>query len=150
MSEQVLTVLKFCVMALLYLFLARVVWVVSREMRGTPAPARVAAPAAAPRAARKGWRVVVLQPDAERGRDQWIDGEATIGRGGGCTISLPGDTFVSQVHARVVERDGQLFIEDLGSTNGTFLNGKQVAKTARVRKGDQMQIGSTVLRAERA
>jgi len=43
-----------------------------------------------------------------------------------------------------------LFIEDLGSTNGTFLNGKQVAKTARVRKGDQMQIGSTVLRAERA
>lgn len=149
MSEQVLTVLKFCVMALLYLFLARVVWVVSREMRGSPAPARVAAPAAAPRAARKGWRVVVLQPEAER-RDQWIDGEATIGRGGGCTISLPGDTFVSQVHARVVERDGQLFIEDLGSTNGTFLNGKQVAKTARVRKGDQMQIGSTVLRAERA
>jgi hypothetical protein len=149
MSEQVLTVLKFCVMALLYLFLARVVWVVSREMRGSPAPARVAAPAAAPRAARKGWRVVVLQPEAER-RDQWIDGEATIGRGGGCTISLPGDTFVSQVHARVVERDGQLFIEDLGSTNGTFLNGKQVAKTARVRKGDQMQIGSTVLRAERS
>jgi pSer/pThr/pTyr-binding forkhead associated (FHA) protein len=149
MSEQVLTVLKFCVMALLYLFLARVVWVVTREMRGTPAPARVTAPAAAPRAARKGWRVVVLQPENER-RDQWIDGEATIGRGGGCTISLPGDTFVSQVHARVVERDGQLFIEDLGSTNGTFLNGKQVAKTARVRKGDQMQIGSTVLRAERA
>ena len=73
---------------------------------------------------------MVLQPDAERGRDQWIDGEATIGRGGGCTISLPDDTFVSQVHARVVERDGQLFIEDLGSTNGTFLNGKQVAKTA--------------------
>ena len=149
MSEQVLTVLKFCVMALLYLFLARVVWVVSREMRGTPAPARVAAPAAAPRAARKGWRVVVLQPESEKGRDQWIDGEATIGRGGGCTISLPADTFVSQVHARVVERDGQLFIEDLGSTNGTFLNGKQVAKTARVRKGDQMQIGSTVLSGER-
>ena len=93
---------------------------------------------------------MVLQPESEKGRDQWIDGEATIGRGGGCTISLPADTFVSQVHARVVERDGQLFIEDLGSTNGTFLNGKQVAKTARVRKGDQMQIGSTVLRAERA
>jgi pilus assembly protein CpaF len=49
-----------------------------------------------------------------------------------------------------VERDGQLFIEDLGSTNGTFLNGKQVAKTARIRKGDRVQVGSTVLRAERA
>jgi FHA domain len=150
MSEQVLTVLKFCVLALLYLFLARVVWVVGREMRGSPAPARVAAPAAPARAARKGWRVVVVEPDSERGRDQWIEGEATIGRGGGCTISLPADTFVSQVHARVVERDGQLFVEDLGSTNGTFLNGKQVAKTARLRKGDQVQIGSTVLRAERA
>jgi hypothetical protein len=147
MSEQVLTVLKFCV---LYLFLARVVWVVGREMRGSPAPARVAAPAAPARAARKGWRVVVVEPDSERGRDQWIEGEATIGRGGGCTISLPADTFVSQVHARVVERDGQLFVEDLGSTNGTFLNGKQVARTARLRKGDQVQIGSTVLRAERA
>jgi FHA domain len=150
MSEQVLTVLKFCVLALLYLFLARVVWVVGREMRGSPAPARVAAPAAPARAARKGWRVVVVEPDSERGRDQWIEGEATIGRGGGCTISLPADTFVSQVHARVVERDGQLFVEDLGSTNGTFLNGKQVARTARLRKGDQVQIGSTVLRAERA
>ncbi|MGH8977804.1 MAG: hypothetical protein ACRDV7_06985, partial [Acidimicrobiia bacterium] len=62
MSEQVLTVLKFCVLALLYLFLARVVWVVGREMRGSPAPARVAAPAAPARAARKGWRVVVVEP----------------------------------------------------------------------------------------
>jgi hypothetical protein len=149
MSEQVLTVLKFCLLALLYLFLARVVWVVSRELRGTPAAARVAS-APPPRAARRGWRVVITQPDTERGRDQWIDGEATIGRGGGCTISLPSDTFASQVHARIVERDGQLYLEDLGSTNGTFLNGKQVAKPARVRKGDQLQVGHTVLRAERA
>jgi hypothetical protein len=149
MSEQVLTVLKFCLLALLYLFLARVVWVVGRELRGTPAAARVTS-APAPRAARKGWRVVITQPDTERGRDQWIDGEATIGRGGGCTISLPADTFASQVHARIVERDGQLYLEDLGSTNGTFLNGKQVAKPARVRKGDQLQVGHTVLRAERA
>ncbi len=149
MSEQVLTVLKFCLLALLYLFLARVVWVVGRELRGTPAAARVAS-GPAPRAARRGWRVVITQPDTERGRDQWIDGEATIGRGGGCTISLPADTFASQVHARIVERDGQLYLEDLGSTNGTFLNGKQVAKPARVRKGDQLQVGHTVLRAERA
>jgi hypothetical protein len=149
MSEQVLTVLKFCLLALLYLFLARVVWVVGRELRGTPAAARVAS-GPAPRATRKGWRVVITQPDTERGRDQWIDGEATIGRGGGCTISLPTDTFASQVHARIVERDGQLYLEDLGSTNGTFLNGKQVAKPARVRKGDQLQVGHTVLRAERA
>ncbi len=60
MSEQVLTVLKFCLLALLYLFLARVVWVVARELRGTPAPATVvAAPApeaAASRGASSSWR----------------------------------------------------------------------------------------------
>ena len=150
MSEQVLTVLKFCLLALVYLFLARVVWVVSREMRGTPAVARARSAPAAAKAPRKTWRVVIVQPDSERGRDQWIEGEATIGRGGGCTISLPTDTFASQVHARVVERDGQLYLEDLGSTNGTFLNGKQVSATARVRKGDQLQVGQTILRAERS
>jgi len=153
MSEQVLTVLKFCLLALVYLFLARVVWVVTREMRGTPVVARTATPAPAPaaraKAPRKAWRVVILQPDSERGRQLWIDGEATIGRGGGCTISLPTDTFASQVHARVVERDGQLYLEDLGSTNGTFLNGKQVSDTARLKKGDQLQVGQTILRAER-
>ena len=53
------------------------------------------------------------------------------------------------MHARVVERDGQLYLEDLGSTNGTFLNGKQVANTERLRKGDRVQVGQTVLRAER-
>jgi FHA domain len=148
MSEQVLTVLKFCLLALIYLFLARVVWVVGRELRGTPAPARVAAAPAPPtRAARRGWRVVVTEAESNRGQDYWIDGEATVGRGGGCTISLPADTFASQVHARLVDRDGQLWLEDLGSTNGTFLNGKQVSKQARIRKGDRVTIGHTELRA---
>ena len=48
--------------------------------------------------------------------------EVTIGRAPGCSVALADDTFVSQLHARVFVRDGQPFVEDLGSTNGTFLN----------------------------
>ena len=64
--------------------------------------------------------------------------------------SDPEDTGISHLHLLFSREAGGYTLTDLGSTNGTFLNDKQVAKTARVRKGDQMQIGSTVLRAERA
>jgi hypothetical protein len=147
MSEQVLTVLKFCLVAALYLFLARVVWVVAVEMRGTPAPADRPPPAG--RARRRAWRLVVRRPEADDGREFWVDGEATLGRGAACTIPLSGDTFVSQVHARVVDRDGRLWVEDLGSTNGTFVNGKRIGDAVRVRRGDHLQVGETVLEVDR-
>jgi hypothetical protein len=155
MSDAVLTVLKFCLLALVYLFLFRVVWTVARELRGSPAPVPAPAPvpsptAAAPARARKrGWRLVIVQPDAERGRELPIDGEATMGRGGGCTMPLTFDTFVSQVHARVYDRDGTLWIEDVGSTNGTYVNGERIAQPVKLGKGDRVQLGETVLEAER-
>jgi len=150
MSEQVLTVLKFCLLALLYLFLARVVWVVAGELRGTPvvAPQPAPAPTAAATRRRKQWRIVVRRPEANAGKDFWIEGDMTIGRGAGCTLTLTTDTFASQVHARIAEHDGHLWIEDLGSTNGTFVNGTQVTEPARLRKGDQFQIGETVFEVE--
>ena len=104
MSDSVLTILKFCLLALLYLFLIRVVFVVVRELRGTPEPVPVPAVAPAPATAaapkRREWKLVVVEPPAERGKAFVIKGEATIGRGGGCTVPLSFDTFVSQVHAR--------------------------------------------------
>ena len=106
MSEPVLTFLKFCLVALLYLFLLRVVLVVAKELRGTPAQAPLAPPAPAPTrlSRRKTWRLVLVEPEAESGAAFDIDGEATIGRGGGCRVPLAYDTFVSAVHARAVER----------------------------------------------
>ncbi len=155
MSDAVLTVLKFCLLALLYLFLIRVVWTVARELRGSPAPVPAPAPAPTPtvaspaRARKRGWRLVIVQPDAERGRALPVDGEATMGRGGGCTLPLTFDTFVSQVHARVYERDGTLWIEDVGSTNGTYVNGERIDKAVKLGKGDRVQVGETVFEAER-
>jgi len=151
MSEQVLTVLKFCLLAILYLFLARVVWVVARELRGTPIvapPVAGAAPGGAPQRSRRRWRLVLQGSTPDAGRELWVDGDVTIGRGAGCTLSIPGDTFVSTVHARVYARDGQLWVEDAGSTNGTFVNGKRVSGATRVRKGDRIQVGETVFEAQ--
>jgi pSer/pThr/pTyr-binding forkhead associated (FHA) protein len=67
-----------------------------------------------------------------------------VGRAGGCQITLD-DTYVSQLHARVFRREGQLYVEDLGSTNGTYLNRKKVTAPIAVRKGDRLQIGKTVM-----
>ena len=153
MPEPVLTFLKFCLLAVLYLFLARVVWIVAREMRGTPAHVPVAPePAAASPArgrARKQWRLVLVEPPAEAGAAFSVDDEITMGRGGGCTIPLAFDTFVSQVHARAFDRDGTLWIEDLGSRNGTFVNGEQVHEPTQVGKGSRVQVGETVLEVDR-
>ena len=70
--------------------------------------------------------------------------ELTVGRAAGCQITLD-DTYASQLHARIFTRDDQLFVEDLGSTNGTYLNRRKVAAPMVVSRGDQIQIGSTVM-----
>ena len=155
MSDSILTVLKFCLLALLYLFLLRVVLIVARELRSSAAHAAPAAvPPPAPAAAVRGskrreWRLVVIVPETERGRSYPIDGDATIGRGGGCAVPLTFDTFVSQVHARAFDRDGTLWVEDAGSTNGTLVNSKRITQPMKLRKGDRIQVGETVLEAQR-
>jgi hypothetical protein len=133
------------------------VWIVARELRGTPVPQPAPAPVAAvpptvaspTRTRQRQWRLVVVQPPAERGHAFTVDGDATLGRGGGCTVPLAFDTFVSQVHARVTERDGSLWVEDVGSTNGTYVNGERIDAPTKLGKGDRVQVGETVLEAER-
>jgi len=71
--------------------------------------------------------------------------EVTVGRAGGCAVLLADDTFVSQIHARIFRRDGDLFVEDLGSTNGTYLNQRKVGPAVLLRRGDRVQFGRTTL-----
>jgi pSer/pThr/pTyr-binding forkhead associated (FHA) protein len=152
--ESVLTILKFCFLALIYLFLYRVVRVVVAEMRA-PAPVaaqpvRATAQQPAPRAARSRGpaRLQIIEPAARRGESFTLNDELTIGRGGGCGIVLD-DTFVSQVHARVFRRDGDVYVEDLGSRNGTTLNGKPLSSAQPLSRGDRIQFGRTVAEAMR-
>jgi pSer/pThr/pTyr-binding forkhead associated (FHA) protein len=80
-----------------------------------------------------------------KGTEFPLGSEVTVGRAGGCAVLLADDTFVSQLHARVFRHDRDLFVEDLGSTNGTFLNGKKVSSPVSVRKGDRIQFGRTTM-----
>ncbi len=151
MPENLLDVLTICLLGLLYLFFFRVIRAVWAELR-PPAPraAAVPAPAAVPAAGGlKGRRggpthLVVVEPKEDRGRSWELADELTVGRAGGCAIAID-DSFVSQLHARVFRRDGRLFVEDLGSTNGTFLNRDRVAGPAAMTKGDRLRVGGTVL-----
>jgi len=72
----------------------------------------------------------------------------TVGRAPGCGVSLQ-DTTVSQLHARVFRRDGRLYVEDLGSTNGTFVNRVPVSAPVPLNRGDRLQVGGTVLEVSR-
>jgi hypothetical protein len=155
MSEGLLTVLKFCFLALLYLFLFRVVRIVRLELKPTKVAVPVApvgaepmaAPAGKPakeKRARGGAMLRVLDPPAHAGEVYALDDEVTVGRAPGCGIVLEEDTFVSQVHARVFRRGRETYVEDLGSTNGTMVNGVRIDEVTRLSRGDQVQFGNTL------
>ncbi|HEX3425186.1 MAG TPA: FHA domain-containing protein [Acidimicrobiales bacterium] len=163
MPASLLAALKLVFLGLLYLFFLRViraVWVELREPKGVqvavaPAPRATARAGAGflgrpPRgpAANGAPRLVVLEPPALAGRAFDLGDELTVGRAVGCGVSLPDDTFVSTLHARVFRRDGGLYVEDLGSTNGTFVNDRPVNGTVKVRRGDRLHVGQTVMELE--
>lgn len=152
MSEQLIDVLKFGLLALLYLFFLRVIWAVWTELR-TPALDAPAAPtrARASRGPRRrkdtqggGAQLRVVEPAELVGTSYALDTEMTMGRAPGCAIVVD-DTYVSQLHARIFAADGVPHVEDLGSTNGTFHNGNQVTAPQRLSRGDQVQVGTLVL-----
>ena len=158
MPETLLTILKLFFLALLYLFFFRVVRAVWAELSAPAvrAPAPATGGRAAGRAASSGGggrggplRLKVLEPPEARGKNYELGDELTVGRASGCQIALPDDTYASQLHARIFRRDGDVFIEDLGSTNGTFLNRKKVSAPVQLRRGDRLQIGKTVLEVSR-
>ena len=151
MPESLLTILKFCFLALLYLFFIRVVRAVWTEVSAPPPAAVVAAPPPAPKTKRERGapkrsvsHLRVVEPADQRGRTYDVVDELTIGRAAGCQIPLD-DSYASQLHARLFRRNGDLLVEDLGSTNGTFLNRKKVSSAVPIRKGDRLQVGKTVL-----
>lgn len=164
MSEQLLTVLKLCLLALLYLFFLRVlraVWTEVNPPRHAVEPSVAAASAtkgkakrgaarpAKPARPRRGApvvpsRLVIVEPAARAGVEFGLDQELTVGRAGGCSVVLD-EQYVSQVHARVFVREGSAFVEDLGSTNGTWVNGTRAVGQMPARPGDRVQVGNVVM-----
>jgi hypothetical protein len=156
MPDGILSLLKLLFLALLYLFLARVLRVVYLEVAGPrrppptpPVPAGRASGEAGATGKTGSFKLKVLEPKEAQGRVYQLADEVTVGRAPGCGVVLADDTYVSQLHARVYAQDGQLFLEDLGSTNGTYVNRQRLEGSVRLRKGDRLQIGTTVMEVVR-
>ena len=93
-------------------------------------------------------RLVILEPKHRRGMAVAIAGEITLGRDDACTITIQDDSYVSTLHLRIYDYDGQPMIEDLGSTNGTFHNGNRLHGSKLLQPGDRIQVGTTVIEAQ--
>jgi hypothetical protein len=125
---------------LLYLFLARIIRVLLRDLR-----------AAAREPAHRPGRLVVLDsPSGEPaiGRSFWLDVITTLGRDVNNAIVID-DPFASSEHAVLTFRGRNWYLEDLDSTNGSYINGHPINGVAALGYGDEMQIGQVRMRLER-
>jgi hypothetical protein len=155
-NQNLLRALEVLLVALVWLFFFRViraVWVEVRPPRPADSVADVhvgmpASPTAARRRGRRSLRLTLVEPESQRGESFELTDEVTIGRAPGCGVRVD-DAYTSNLHARLFRRDGSLWLEDLGSTNGTWVNGERVDEPVKLGRGDLLQVGGTVFEVTR-
>jgi pSer/pThr/pTyr-binding forkhead associated (FHA) protein len=150
--EPVLLALQAAFLVLLYLFVWRVIRSAARDLKVAPQESFILAPSqlGADAPAAPGGRLVVETSSALSAGDAFEAGPVplTIGRAQDNALALDGDEFASAHHARIeAARDG-VWIVDLNSTNGTWINGERLDGRRRLHQGDMVQIGDTELRFE--
>jgi hypothetical protein len=173
---ELLLVLKIAFLVLLYLFVWRVIRTAGKEpkvsasgsaragahaspaadsMILTPAAAKAAGLGAGAKGSaaasqrRAVYLVVQRSPSLETGAEFAIGSTAvTVGRGDGNDLVLDGDEFASSRHAQIEARGDGVWVQDLDSTNGTFVNGARVVGAERMSPGDVLRVGETDLRVE--
>ncbi len=148
-----LSALKYGLFALLFLFIWRSMrWVVhGLNVDTAPRPgrsARNAKGATASTALPPGPQSVVVYADGAKPRTVQMAASMVIGRAPACELMLE-DTYISQQHARIFGKNGSWYVEDLGSTNGTYVNDQKLAAPAMVQPGDRIRAGTTVLELRR-
>ena len=152
--DELLLVLKIAFLVLLYLFIWRIVRTASRDLR-LPQESFILAPSAAAgvHVSRPGpvtgRLVVVKSADLQDGDGFELNSaQLTIGRGNQNDIPIATDEYASARHARFEPRQDGVWVQDLGSTNGTFLNGTRLDRPRRLAQGDVVRVGETDLRYE--
>ena len=152
-TDQALLALKIAFVILLYLFVWLVVRSATRDLRAAPQEsiilsasdaARLRAEVAAPTRTLR----VLDSPVLRTGSEIAVAASTRIGRGAENGIRLDGDDFVSSRHALVEPRVDGLWVSDVGSTNGTYVNGARVTDRRLLQLGDVVKIGQTDLRVE--
>jgi pSer/pThr/pTyr-binding forkhead associated (FHA) protein len=143
-----LSALKYGLLPLLFLFIWRSMrWVVrGLNVDRTPSGAATGGAAAADSPARPS--MLMVSSDGQKPRSARLDGSTTIGRSVECELRLD-DTYVSQQHARIFDRSGNWYVEDLGSTNGTFVNEQKLVAPAMLTPGDKIRVGTTIVELRR-
>jgi hypothetical protein len=152
--EEALLILKIAFLVLLYLFIWRIVRTAARDLR-LPQESFVLAPGSIPGLGGEGahveaGKIVVVKSPALREGDEWdLDSSPlTLGRSSQNDIQLKRDEYASSTHARFEPRRDGVWLEDVGSTNGTYLNGIRLTRPKRLSSGDIVRIGETELRYE--
>jgi pSer/pThr/pTyr-binding forkhead associated (FHA) protein len=158
LSEIALTVIKVLFLALLWLFILSAVSVIRSDLFGKtvaapdqPRAQELESPPPPPRKTKRTRgdpRIVVITQGNQAGMSADLAGGLVlIGRGADCQLILD-DDYVSTRHARIVAGESGIYIEDLGSTNGTYVNGQRITAPTSVSLADTVRIGKTVMKLE--
>ncbi|MFW6203775.1 MAG: FHA domain-containing protein FhaB/FipA [Actinomycetota bacterium] len=147
MSELTLTVIKLGFLAVLWLLILSVTSAMRADLFGVrpekPAPSGRSAPARGRSARSAPSRVVILDGPQKNRTVPLTGAPVTFGRGHDCTVPLS-DEYVSTQHARLMYHDGQWYVEDLGSTNGTYLGSERLTRSVPVGVRSRVRLGKTV------
>jgi pSer/pThr/pTyr-binding forkhead associated (FHA) protein len=158
MSEIAITIIKVAFLALLWLFILSAVSVIRSDLFGKTVrapdqlqPQELESPPPPPRKAKRqrgAPRAFMITQGNQAGLSADLAGGVImIGRGADCQLILH-DDYVSTRHARVVSSPSGIYVEDLGSTNGTYVNGQRITAPTTITLADTVRIGKTVLRLE--
>jgi hypothetical protein len=161
MNELSLTIIRVAFLAVLWLFVIAAIGVVRTDLLGGPSATtrrgkarqaqapRPGRPSRAPRPGRGSPRILVVTAGALKGTSiDLAQQQITLGRANDATLVL-NDDYASSRHARIFPQDGQWIVEDLGSTNGTYLDRQKVTRPMPVPVGVPIRIGKTVLELRR-
>lgn len=160
MNALTLTLIRVAFLAVLWLFVIAAIGVVRTDLLGTmaakvrrgrnqPSPMQQPRPPRPTRPGRGTPRFLVVTEGALSGVSiDLTDQQITMGRANDATLVL-NDDYASTYHARIFPQDGQWLVEDLGSTNGTYLDRQKVARPTPVPVGVPIRIGKTALELRR-
>lgn len=133
MPDIILALLRIIFLGLVYLF----VWQVARAI-GTHLGISVR------RRRKEGTRVLFVRSEGQRGQEFEVSDAIVMGRSDETDVVLD-DPYASEFHLRLVAQENGLMLHDLGSTNGTYVNGRRVSAPTQLRRGDTIQVGKTVM-----
>lgn len=133
MPDIILALLRIIFLGLVYLF----VWQVARAI-GSHLGLSVR------RKRRQGTRILFVRSESQAGTEIEVNDVMVFGRSSESDLVLD-DPYASDFHMRLVAQQDGMMLHDLGSTNGTYINGRRVTAPTQLRRGDTIQVGKTVM-----